>query len=92
MGDAVKCIPYVHQNGPDVHVLVQYLLQVIDQTKEGGLPVIGGSEGRKVIIDDHSTVHSGGVHGFRRVLEESSFSFCSTLSRILCVVALSVQG
>ena len=63
-----------------MHVLVQDLLQVFSQTQEGGLPDIGGSEGRKVIMDDHSTVHSGGVYGFRRVLAESSFSFCSTLS------------
>ena len=35
-----------------MHVLVQSLLPVFNQTQEGGLTAIGGSEGRKVIMEN----------------------------------------
>ena len=51
---------------PDVHVLVQSLLPVFDQTQEGGLTAIGGSEGRKVIMED-------GVEMITQLLAKKTF-------------------
>ena len=51
---------------PDVHVLVQSLLPVFDQTQEGGLTAIGCSEGRKVIMED-------GVEMITQLLAKKTF-------------------
>ena len=49
-----------------MHVLVQSLLPVFDQTQEGGLTAIGGSEGRKVIMEN-------GVEMITQLLAQKAF-------------------
>ena len=51
---------------PFVHGLVQSLLLVFDQTQEVGSAAIGGSEGRKVIMED-------GVEMITQLLAQKAF-------------------